>query len=435
VSHAGKFFTSIAVQLANNVPSLQRHICDAVAKRKDIGRQSLRDQWSQLVLCPLSKLSGNGYESSYVLIVDALDECEDDNNVRIILQLLAEARTLKAIQLRVFLTSRRETPIRHGIHRIPQTEHQDFVLQDIPPAIIDRDICLFLENDLEELGREWTLGDGWPGEQVLRQLVVRASGLFIWAATACRFIREGKQRFALKRLNTILNGSNSNVTAPEKHLDEIYTTVLKHSISSNYTEEEQEELSEMLRHILGSVVVLLSPLSPCSLSRLLRLQERDLDQTLEDFHTILDIPEDSSRPLRLHHPSFRDFLLNKKRCSDSNFQVNEKQAHQTLANCCIQLMSTSLKQDVCGQEAPGTLVADIKSNQIEQCLPLEVRYACLYWIQHLQKSDTQFHNNDQVYHFLQEHLLHWLEALCWIGKTSEGILAILSVGITRCDIT
>jgi hypothetical protein len=90
-------------------------------------------------------------------------------------------------------------------------------------------------------------------------------------------------------------------------------------------------------------------------------------------------------------------------------------------------MSTSLKQDVCGQEAPGTLVADIKSNQIEQCLPLEVRYACLYWIQHLQKSDTQFHNNDQVYHFLQEHLLHWLEALCWIGKTSEGILAILSL--------
>ena len=30
VSHAGKFFTSIAVQLANNAPPLQRYICEAI---------------------------------------------------------------------------------------------------------------------------------------------------------------------------------------------------------------------------------------------------------------------------------------------------------------------------------------------------------------------------------------------------------------------
>ena len=119
VSHAGRFFTTIAVQLANNVPSLQRHICDAVAKHKDIRRRSLRDQWSQLVLYPLSKLGHSGCESSYVLVIDALNECEDEKNIRIILQLLAEARTLKTVQLRVFLTSRQETPIRHGIYRIP----------------------------------------------------------------------------------------------------------------------------------------------------------------------------------------------------------------------------------------------------------------------------------------------------------------------------
>ena len=90
-------------------------------------------------------------------------------------------------------------------------------------------------------------------------------------------------------------------------------------------------------------------------------------------------------------------------------------------------MSNSLKQDVCGQEAPGTLVADVESSQIEQCLPSEVRYACLYWIQHLQKSGAQLHENDHVYQFLQKHLLHWLEALGWIRKTSEGIFAILSL--------
>jgi hypothetical protein len=90
-------------------------------------------------------------------------------------------------------------------------------------------------------------------------------------------------------------------------------------------------------------------------------------------------------------------------------------------------MSNSLKQDVCGQEAPGTLVANVESSRIEQCLPPEVKYACLYWIQHLQKSDAQLYDNDQVHQFLQVHLLHWLEALGWVRKTSEGILAILSL--------
>jgi hypothetical protein len=377
VSHAGKFFTSTAVQLANNLPSLQQHICDAVTERKDIASQSLRDQWRQLVLYPLSKLDSNGCQCSYILIVDALDECDDDNNVQVILQLLAEARSLKTVRLRLFLTSRPEIPIRHGMYRIPQAEHQDFVLQNIPPAIINYDISLFLEYNLRIIGQEWTLGAGWPGEQALRQLVLNANGLFIWAATANRFICEGKQ-FAVKRLDTILKSSSSAVTAPEKHLNKIYIAVLKNSISSDYTNKEKEELLGMLRYTLGSVVVLLLPLSTYLLSRLLDLPKEDVDQTLEDLYAILDILKDQTRLLLLHHPSFRDFLLNKDCCGDSSFWVDEKQAHQTLASNCIQLMSVSLKQDIYRLDAPGVRMTNIESSQVKKCLPPEVQYACLF---------------------------------------------------------
>ena len=72
-------------------------------------------------------------------------------------------------------------------------------------------------------------------------------------------------------------------------------------------------------------------------------------------------------------------------------------------------------------------MADVESSQIEQYLLPEVRYACLYWVRHLQKSGAQLYDNDHVHRFLQVHLLHWLEALSWIGKTSEGMLAILSL--------
>jgi hypothetical protein len=372
VSKAGKFFTSLAVQLTFNVPSLRQYICEAVTKRSDITTLSLSEQWRQLVLSPLSNLQGESCQSSYILVVDALDECEDDKDVRIILQLLAEARSLTTVRLRVFLTSRPEIPIRYSMHDIPQAEHQDLVLHKVPLTIVNHDISLFLEYNLGIIRQEWALGADWPGEVVLRQLVQYACGLFIWAAIACRFIREGR-RFARKRLDLILKGSSSAITAPEKHLNEIYLAVLKHSVSSDYSEREKEEASDILKHTLGSLVVLLLPLSASSLSRLLHLPKEEVDQTFEDLYAILDIPEEPTYPLCLHHPSFRDFLLGKDRCGD--FWVDEKQAHYTLAVNCIQLMSRTLKKDVCELHAPGYRATQVKSRRIQKCLLPEVQYA------------------------------------------------------------
>jgi hypothetical protein len=360
VGHAGKFFTSLAVQLACNVPSLRQYIHEAAKKRSDIANLSLSEQWRQLVLGPLSKLQSEPCHC-YIIVIDALDECEDDRDVETILKLLAEARSLR-VRLRIFLTSRPEIPIRHGICAIPQAQHRDFVLHNIQPSIVNHDISLFLEYNLGRMGQEWTLGADWPGEEVLRELVLYASGLFIWAATACRFVREGKRRFARKRLDTIISGSSSAITAPEKHLDEIYLAVLKHSISSDYSDEEKEEVCDMLKFTLGSVVVLLSPLSTSSLSRLLRLPEEELDQTFEDLHAILDIPEDPTHQLRLHHPSFRDFLFNKDRCGD--FWTEEKEAHHLLATGCIQVMSQALKKDICEMHAPGSQASQIESSRV-----------------------------------------------------------------------
>jgi NACHT domain len=424
VSHAGKFFTSIAVQLANNAPCLQRYICDAIRDHGDIASQSLRDQWCQLLFRPLSKLDGNSSPSSFILVIDALDECDDDSNVQMILQLLAEAWSLKTVRLRVFMTSRPEIPIRHGFYQIPQAGRNYFILHDVSPEIVDNDISVLLVHDLRLIAHELSMGADWPGEQVVRRLVQKACGLFIWAAIACRFIRAGP--FAERRLHTLLEGSTIAFT-PKMHLGEIYSTVLKTSVRPSYMEQEKQWLYSMLREILGTIVVLFSPLSAGALSRLLPVTQQDLDQTLKDLHAILDIPKDQTRPLRLHHPSFRDFLLNTDICGDQNFRVDKKQAHRTLTASCIRLMSTSLRQDICGMGAPSVLVTDIESSQVEHCLSSEVQYACLYWVQHLQKGGAQLYDNCHVHEFLQVYLLHWLETLSWMRKISEGILAITSL--------
>lgn len=73
------------------------------------------------------------------------------------------------------------------------------------------------------------------------------------------------------------------------------------------------------------------------------------------------------------------------------------------------------------------LITDIEKSRVEQCLSLEVKYACLYWVQHIQKSAYQIQDNDHVQEFLQIPLLHWLEVLSWMKKISKGVLAIISL--------
>jgi hypothetical protein len=442
VSHAGRFFTSLAVQLAKTIPSLQKHICNAIVEQSDIASLSLLDQWRQLIFDPLSRLEKS--HQPYVLVVDALDECEGDINIHILLDLLAKAQSLKTVRLRVFLTSRPEIPIRHGIHLIPQAQHQDFILHDIPPTTVDHDIYIFFRHELKHIANEHCLGAGWPDEQLVERLVQSASGLFIWAATACRFIKEGRS-WAANRLSTVLkvdfvdnsadgfssddsitdDNRNDHAVAPDQHLDKLYITVIRNSIYK-YTFSERKKWRNLLGTIMVTIAVLSSPLSTQSLGKVLGTTHDKIDQILNDLHAIFDIPKDKTHPLRLHHPSFRDFLLDRERCKDLRFRVDEKQAHQGLVTQCIRLMSC-LKKDICGLKAPGALVANIESSRIEQHLPSEVRYACLYWVQHLQKSGSQAYDGEEAHQFLQVHLLHWLEALGWMGKTSEGIQAILSL--------
>jgi hypothetical protein len=123
-----------------------------VKKNSSIATQSLGDQWRQLVLGPLSKLNSNSHPPSYILVVDALDECDDDEDIRTILQLLAEACSLETVRLRVFLTSRAEIPIRFGFYQLPGTVHQDFVLHHMSSTIVDHDIMIFLKHSLSLIG-------------------------------------------------------------------------------------------------------------------------------------------------------------------------------------------------------------------------------------------------------------------------------------------
>ncbi|KAJ4287996.1 hypothetical protein N0V90_012012 [Kalmusia sp. IMI 367209] len=422
VGQADRFVTTLAHQLATRLPWTKRHICEAIMKNSDITQQSLRDQWDRLIIEPLSRVDYSSAPETAVIVVDALDECGSDSDIRLILRLLATTRrVVEKIRVRIFVTSRPETPLRSGFAHIPKAERQIFALHGIQPTLIDRDLSVFFEQHLRDVRDERGFGTGWPGQRIIKRLVEISSGLFIWAATACRFIADGKV-FAMRRINLLVNGQHPN-QGPQKQLDGIYTTVLKDAVE-HYNMTEKNELYPRLREVLGSIILLFSPLTASSLTNLLGLPSGHIDQMLRDLHTIFPIPEHNDRPIRLHHPTFRDFILDQTRCSDPNFRVDGKEAHKTLADRCISIMSKMLRQDICNLKLPGTRTRDVDARQIEQCIPSELQYACLYWAEHYRQSGYHLCDGDHVHIFLQEYYLHWLEAVNLMGKSVEVVAIV-----------
>lgn len=422
LGNASKIFTTLARQLANKSPALKHFICETVAENTNISSLGLYDQWETLILKPLSRLGKSSIPLPLVLVIDALDECKGENDVQLVLQLLATAKSLQSVRLRIFITSRPEIPIRHGINDIPEAAHQDFILHRISASVIEHDISIFLKHNLEIIRQEHGLATGFLDENTTKLLIQKAGGLFIYAATVFRFIRQEGQ-LVESRLSLILQHGNS-ASSPERDLDEIYTTVLTHSLRGLYDEQESKDLHNLFSQIVGSIVVLFDTLSATSLAGLLETPKEKILQTLRNLHSVLDVPESEDGSIRLLHPSFRDFLLSTERCLNPLFLINERQVHHNLFIHCLSVLSGHLQRDMCHLQVLGAPATKVKRCEVDKYIPFHVQYACRYWVHHLQQSNVNPSGYIDVHMFLQKHFLFWLEALALMGCMSDGIIMV-----------
>jgi hypothetical protein len=81
------------------------------------------------------------------VIVDALDECDRDEDVKLLINLFSCTKDLQFPKLRILITSRPELPIRLGFRAVKGT-YQDLVLHEIPSGIIEHDISTFFGHEL-----------------------------------------------------------------------------------------------------------------------------------------------------------------------------------------------------------------------------------------------------------------------------------------------
>ena len=424
-NNAANLVGTLAHQLANKLPALKPFICEAISLNEDVLRQGLRNQWKELILMPLSKVSISGCPTVNI-IMDALDECGSDDDIKIILQLLIEVERLKAADLGIFVTSRPEVIIRLGFAAMPEITHHRLDLRDIPRSIVQRDISILLESEFDSIRRLHKLRD-WPTQRDRQILVERSDCLFIYAKTACRYIGDPDWD-PEERLSEILYGASTGGPATAG-LDAMYLQVLKSALTNSRNEAAVHALCVRFKHIVGTIVTTFDELSVPVLGRLLSIKPGIVDVALGSLHSVLDVSSDAGSPIRLLHPSFHDFLVDKTRCRDARFCIDQALIHGELADVCLETMSTALKRNYCRLPTPGSSPQEVEGGMMEIKLPKHVQYACEYWVDHLMgtKSDTKAQyvcDSGKVHSFLEKDFLRWLEAMSVMGKIPRAILMI-----------
>jgi hypothetical protein len=423
------FFTTIAAQLVHHLPSMAPSVRGAIEADPLINEKSPKDQFERLIADPIKSLPKYSYPSTVLIVIDALDECDNVEHMRLLLRLLSQAKDLTSICLKFFLTSRPELPIILGFKDI-NGKYEDVVLHQVPKSIITHDITAFLRHQLAIIRQDYNksvapsreLPSNWPGPETVQSLVDMAIPLFIFAATMCRFIQDRRLGGPKDQLAKVLQHNTSR----RSNLDATYLPVLD-NLLAKLPRSEQYEVAERFKQIVGSIVLLYSPLSSSSLARLLAVSHDAIEDQLDLLHSVLSIPSELNHPIHLLHLSFRDFLIDPEKCQESEkypLWVDERATHERLAIRCLRLLSDNLKRDICDLRQPGVCRSDIDQQTLDAALRSEIQYASRYWVYHWRDSRCRILDGDIVHDFLTHHLLHWLEVLALIGRISDSITAI-----------
>ncbi|KAF9766270.1 hypothetical protein IL306_001345 [Fusarium sp. DS 682] len=422
-----RFVPSVARQLARSVPGFARFVKNALDSDPDIVSKAVAKQFAELVEAPLKELTKTATQTSpLAIIIDALDECEGDDEIRSLIQILSRAGSIQNC-LRILITSRPDLPIRLGFARISGS-YRALVLHDMPADTIKQDIMKFLINEFKRIRddfnslapKELELPAGWPGEGAIDKLTNMAVPLFIFAATICRFIKDYKIDSPSERLKNYFQLSDNNYGT---HLGQIYGPVLQ-SIVADVSAADHRQIVEQTCHIVGSIAILASPLSIMAMSKLLEAPVNVVHSRLDALHSILNIPPNLHEPVRLLHISLRGYLTDPTQKQKNEFWVDEQCTHLRLFKNSLRVMDNSLKEDICNLVWPGTERTEISSAQVVSCIPDELQYACCHWVYHLQKTKSPELNDEEVFKFLQKHLFHWLEALSLMERFKEGFESI-----------
>jgi len=430
-SNLRKIFPTLAFQLAYRYPRFREKLIPVLTASPDVGRESLCSQMDKLIVGPLKTT-----QTPTLIIIDALDECKDEEPASAILSILS--RYVDQIpHVKFFITGRPEPRIRSGFRLEalrPITEV--FKLHDVERPLVDVDIKLFFRTRLTETAKNRShcnVTEGWPLSSDIDILCEKAAGLFIYASTVIKFVASRHYQPS-KRLATLISLPQNTTHEGESGIDSLYTGILRHAyhdVTLDNQKPESQEVYHHFRSVVGAVLLAFNPLSMESLSDLLDDFDTpfDISTALGSLHSLLLIPDSIEDSIQVFHKSFPDFLIDPRRCQDAQFFVDPSVHHTEILLSCLNLMERRLKRNICNIDN-GIILSDV--DDLSTCRKEHIgdglEYACQFWTKHLVMSPNSGPDAGRVQKavdkFFTTHLLFWIEVLIIMGKLDVSVHSI-----------
>ena len=287
-----KFCSTVSEAFASLDGDLKPHINKFKEERLDWEKLSLKQQYEGLVADPLRELNRPA-----ILIIDALDECNDRIEL---IETLRDTQPSVPL-LRTFITGRPEEDITQLVTNVAGIRKENF--QDLEGD--NKDVEKYIRSELNSKARD-----------IQDRVIHRAQDHFIWARIACDSLK--------KTLD--INRTLEELERPSEgfsKLDSIYRVALKQAT------QDDAPSRQIIILVLQMLLALREPLSIADLTVISPWSEEDIvERTITRLGSLLLLHRRDD-PIRLLHTTFREFLTSKIKAGE--YFIRPQLGHYTLA--------------------------------------------------------------------------------------------------------
>jgi len=374
-SDGSRIVATLAVQLMQALPSTAKYVDRALRDDPHLLSKGREVQMNALIVEPIKRIAKitrflttitfrlKAYPT--LIVIDGLDEVTGKDVQVDLIKIIGKTMKDVRLPLRFLVASRPEPHIVDAINTLrSQFPKERVSIMDLrEDALVHRDIRRYFKSKFEEIrAKDTYLPPDWPGEDVIDQLVDKASGQFIYATTIMPYImfayHSPEERLAVIRglLEKPLGDK------PYKNLDELYSHVVRNA----------NRRVDMLRIV--ALIIVINRLiatanapagtftqlcSPQKLGDILGLGKGDARRCLMDVHSVVNVTDDY-HDIQIYHKSFPDFLLDPSRSNE--FAINVDDSYHCLFS---HLIGSSQRRNTILQVLGQCLVSEGMNSNVD----------------------------------------------------------------------
>ena len=395
---------TLIYKLAEIFPPFRTIVAERLRSDINLTPESMRDTLLQDFIRNLPRHP----QRTLVFVIDALDECGDDQSRRVLLKSLADAAAY-APWLKIIITSRPEVDIQRFFDAPSRSSHlrYDLVTDDQATS----DLRIFAQDRFKRLALKRHLQDPWPEPSLFEGVISRAKGLFIFIKTVALALEKCEDPTESLKA-TLRESDETGLISPYG----LYSSILKTRIVHS---------SAKFQRMIG-VLLTAAPYRPLCEETIAELAGVDLSHVktwVDDLSSLLYRDEKANGAIRVRHLSISDFLVGDSCPCD--YQVNLEDANVKLGISCLRTMIRQLRFNICRLEDSRLANVDVHDLQlrIKENISDPLQYSSRYWSNHL--CSTPDNGNRGLFGSLKEFFeglypLFWVEVLSVMGMVSIG---------------